>query len=664
MSNILAAGDYDMHRNSNVELKQEASANMKSNAQVGLHPSQNQQLLQQQVQQPQGQEERGPKTATPPCLSEGRYTSFLAPLKSLTSPVASSVFEADAKQQQLLKDSLTADLKLLLHEFERFQQATALVSREGSEEVEAMERAAKVEFFLGYIGKVLQELAGADAPKLQELEVRIKTSLLPLKGQVVNKLASSLLSSSALGGLQHEPSSSASIPSPSSSPSSSCSTHTTPPISPVSGEKMTVQDDGRRERTHPTAAALMPSVRVQRLDSSSSGATTCSENSEEGRGQLDDMECLSLLMEEDGQGLGRPQDRTAGGREWGLGPDEDVTDAASLVSEESSNVFAPSPGEASEMLETISRGLGLGQKRLALSEGSTGSLGLASASFTSVESMQQLKRARSTVIPSISSNSISTTSSSSVSVGHGSSEVSEPSMSVASAEKPQVRQVEYQCGVCAESYSAAASLNPWWALEKQECPQCKKLQIPRIDINLPANTMDYHPALLAEEGDDDDEEEGLGLGGSGLVPGEEFRGMGKGGEDSAVGGGIGVPEEEDGQAFSPAQASQILELMSHARTCPGHHHSEAHRAVCTSTKYLMLHVRDCDGKTLDGEACGFSWCRPCKHLLGHLVRCYESEQCSICRPQKREPCEEAVACKRETSGAVREGVYRSLTSLC
>jgi hypothetical protein len=38
-------------------------------------------------------------------------------------------------------------------------------------------------------------------------------------------------------------------------------------------------------------------------------------------------------------------------------------------------------------------------------------------------------------------------------------------------------------------------------------------------------------------------------------------------------------------------------------------------------------------QTLDGEPCGFSWCRPCKLLLGHLVRCYEPEKCGICTPR-------------------------------
>jgi hypothetical protein len=120
--------------------------------------------------------------------------------------------------------------------------------------------------------------------------------------------------------------------------------------------------------------------------------------------------------------------------------------------------------------------------------------------------------------------------------------------------------------------------------------------------------------------------------------------------------GSEVEFDEEECALSPAQASQLLILMSHARTCPGVHKSTRHADVCRAAKYLMLHVRDCDGKVsdglwlgpdgmgsvaercgllqlLDGSPCNFSWCLPCKHLLGHLVRCYELEKCAICSPK-------------------------------
>jgi hypothetical protein len=129
-------------------------------------------------------------------------------------------------------------------------------------------------------------------------------------------------------------------------------------------------------------------------------------------------------------------------------------------------------------------------------------------------------------------------------------------------------------------------------------------------------------------------------------------------------------EEDEEAVLSPAQASQLLSLLAHARTCPGHHMSEKHQAVCKSVKYLMLHVRDCDGRTLDGEVCGFSWCRPCKHLLGHLVRCYEAEKCQICsfshQREEEEKEEKKVVMSMEEMEEekwMRVGTCRSLTSL-
>ena len=62
------------------------------------------------------------------------------------------------------------------------------------------------------------------------------------------------------------------------------------------------------------------------------------------------------------------------------------------------------------------------------------------------------------------------------------------------------------------------------------------------------------------------------------------------------------------------------------------HQSAEHRNVCHSTKYLMLHVRDCSGLLSNGDVCPFPWCRKVKHLLYHLVSCEEVGQCTICCP--------------------------------
>ncbi len=61
------------------------------------------------------------------------------------------------------------------------------------------------------------------------------------------------------------------------------------------------------------------------------------------------------------------------------------------------------------------------------------------------------------------------------------------------------------------------------------------------------------------------------------------------------------------------------------------------RAVCTSMKYMMLHVRDCPGTTSSYDICPFPWCRKTKHLLYHLVSCGAPDQCKICSPEHLTP---------------------------
>jgi TAZ zinc finger len=52
--------------------------------------------------------------------------------------------------------------------------------------------------------------------------------------------------------------------------------------------------------------------------------------------------------------------------------------------------------------------------------------------------------------------------------------------------------------------------------------------------------------------------------------------------------------------------------------------------VCRSTKWMMLHVRDCPGTTITDDVCPFPWCRKVKHLLYHLLSCTEPQECPIC----------------------------------
>ncbi|KAL7530384.1 hypothetical protein ACHAXR_006566 [Thalassiosira sp. AJA248-18] len=104
-----------------------------------------------------------------------------------------------------------------------------------------------------------------------------------------------------------------------------------------------------------------------------------------------------------------------------------------------------------------------------------------------------------------------------------------------------------------------------------------------------------------------------------------------------------------GEKLSDDQARKLLVLIEHASTCPGRHQSAKHRNVCHSTKYLMLHVRDCTGLISNGDICPFPWCRKVKHLLYHLVSCEKdtatnndsgggssSNNCTICCPTKQQ----------------------------
>ncbi|CAB1116818.1 unnamed protein product [Ectocarpus sp. CCAP 1310/34] len=196
------------------------------------------------------------------------------------------------------------------------------------------------------------------------------------------------------------------------------------------------------------------------------------------------------------------------------------------------------------------------------------------------------------------------------------------------------RTVSYECSLCKESYSSEIASNPWWSLFLHECPRCHRMQIPRVDAASAAVSVDYIHAVCAEEGegcdsdgygsdscsdsdddvtDDDREREGIAAFDTDIIAGDSQAGCKEG-------------------RLSTFQASRLLVLMSHARTCPGRHANPKHAEVCQSTKFLMLHMRDCTGHTASGDPCEHRWCRPCKSLLSHLIRCPDPNTCRICTP--------------------------------
>lgn len=200
------------------------------------------------------------------------------------------------------------------------------------------------------------------------------------------------------------------------------------------------------------------------------------------------------------------------------------------------------------------------------------------------------------------------------------------------------REAKYNCSLCKASYSVLVADNPWWAVYTHECPSCKRTQIPRIDISLETNAIELDPNISAlyeewgESGDDSDGEDSLSLlggerssedlGSKGSMAGVEK--TAQWGIPTGDGGGQGsLPQEE---------ASKLFVLMCHCRNCNGEHESQEHEAVCRSTKFLMLHVRDCEGFNAQGQECLFPWCRLCKKMLIHITGCVDPGKCTICNP--------------------------------
>ena len=113
-------------------------------------------------------------------------------------------------------------------------------------------------------------------------------------------------------------------------------------------------------------------------------------------------------------------------------------------------------------------------------------------------------------------------------------------------------------------------------------------------------------------------------------------------DSSSGGGGAGDgADNKDGEEEKPfegegamqkEEASKLLVLMCHARVCSGSHSSAKHADICKSTKFLMLHIRDCRGVDLHGRECLFPWCGPCKKMLKHLAQCFTPETCHVCNP--------------------------------
>lgn len=204
------------------------------------------------------------------------------------------------------------------------------------------------------------------------------------------------------------------------------------------------------------------------------------------------------------------------------------------------------------------------------------------------------------------------------------------------------RQADYNCSVCNEPYSCVVQDNPWWAVYHHECPKCHLLQVPRIDIGLQSNAVEHDPnvSALYGEGIDDSGDEGEESEcGSDNECNDEGEDDVEGVENNANGEEVGQEDELDDEKpfdgdglLAQEEASKLLVLMCHARTCSGYHSSPKHAEICRSTKFLMLHIRDCTGRDIHSRECKFPWCLPCKKMLRHLTRCYDPATCAVCNP--------------------------------
>lgn len=178
------------------------------------------------------------------------------------------------------------------------------------------------------------------------------------------------------------------------------------------------------------------------------------------------------------------------------------------------------------------------------------------------------------------------------------------------------KRADYNCSICNEAYQMTVDQNPWWAIYTHECPKCRQKQVPRIDIHAASNAIELDPNVIAlyGEGVDDSTDD------------ESY--------DECINDDNSVDEEIfDGEGLlNSEEASKLLVLMCHARTCSGEHQSAQHAEVCKSTKFLMLHIRDCRGVVASGEQCSLPWCAPCKRMLQHLTQCFNPTSCAVCNP--------------------------------
>jgi len=232
------------------------------------------------------------------------------------------------------------------------------------------------------------------------------------------------------------------------------------------------------------------------------------------------------------------------------------------------------------------------------------------------------------------------------------------------------RLAEFTCSVCLESYRLSVVDNPWWSVARQDCPKCLTAQTPRIDIVASVNSIEHDPNVQAlygegledsggEDCDDSDDDEscdgplsgmaeatpllcdgacaGAGAGaGAGVSVSAQAQAAVGGSVSAATGDAEVKPEREafgtGEDMFTREEAAKLFVLMCHARACTGTHKHPQQAGICRSTKFFMLHLRDCPGSDLSGRDCKMPWCKAGKRMLDHLSHCHAGLDCTVCNP--------------------------------
>ena len=170
------------------------------------------------------------------------------------------------------------------------------------------------------------------------------------------------------------------------------------------------------------------------------------------------------------------------------------------------------------------------------------------------------------------------------------------------------RSVCYTCSSCFKPYTYTVFDNPWYSIVKHNCPICEQSQIPSLDISTPFNAIELDPSFAVLINDASDIKSDC------PVVDQS--------DDEAVNVSV-TPVKLDSD-----DASKLLSLFIHAKTCAVQHDNVGHQMICSNAKSLISHIKTC---SISHTFCSYPWCQPMKYLLLHLLNCNnQSTDPSIC----------------------------------